>query len=372
MTDFLRRSPPLAYGVTLAAALLAALGFMWLHIPLPWLTGPLLCIGILSVLNMPVTSVQMVRNLAQWAMGSALGLYFTPQILGVISQLWWCVLLAVFFSIALGLLGTQFLTYLNRSNTGFRNLQQLQATAYFASAIGAASEMTLLSEREKARTDLVAASHSLRLMIVTLCVPLAVSLIDLPAPGTASSLTVLPQQPFQPLGFMLFAALTAAGVGVLHALKMPNPWFLGPFFASVIVAVLEFNLSAMPPGSSNAAQLIIGVSLGVRFNREFLRNAPFWAFSVALLSLCLIALSAAFGWLMSQLVHVDFASLLLATAPGGIVEMSITAKIFALSVPVVTAFQITRLIAVLMLSRWVYRRVYQRTPEDRTGPLRNQ
>jgi uncharacterized membrane protein AbrB (regulator of aidB expression) len=33
--------------------------------------------------------------------------------------------------------------------------------------------MTLLSERENARTDLVAASHSLRLLIVTITIPFA-------------------------------------------------------------------------------------------------------------------------------------------------------------------------------------------------------
>ena len=43
-----------------------------------------------------------------------------------------------------------------------------RATTYFAGAIGGASEMTLLAEREGGRTDLVAAAHSLRLLIVTL------------------------------------------------------------------------------------------------------------------------------------------------------------------------------------------------------------
>lgn len=349
----------LAYVFTLLIAFLAAQAFSHLHIPLPWLTGPLLCIGILSVMNVPVVSVVMVRNLAQWAMGSALGLYFTPEILGIISQLWWCVALAVVFSIALGIFGAQFITYFNRNSTSFSNREQLQATAYFSGAIGAASEMTLLSERQRARSDLVAASHSLRLMIVTLCIPLAVSLLDTSSAAASSPLVTQPLQVFQPKGFALFAAITASGVAVLHCLKFPNPWFLGPFFAAVILAVLECNLSAMPPGASQAAQLIIGVSLGVRFSRQFLKSAPFWALSIALLSLCLIAISAGFAWVLSQLVDVDFASLLLATAPGGIVEMSITAKIFALSVPVVTAFQVTRLIAVLLLTNLVYRCVYQ-------------
>ena len=37
------------------------------------------------------------------------------------------------------------------------------------------------------------------------------------------------------------------------------------------------------------------------------------------------------------------------TSPGGITEMSITAKVLQLGVPVVTAFQVCRLVAVLLL-----------------------
>ncbi len=57
--------------------------------------------------------------------------------------------------------------------------EQQRATSYFAGAIGGASEMTLLAERAGARTDLVAAAHSLRLLIVTLSVPFALTLSGL-------------------------------------------------------------------------------------------------------------------------------------------------------------------------------------------------
>jgi uncharacterized membrane protein AbrB (regulator of aidB expression) len=50
----------------------------------------------------------------------------------------------------------------------------------------------------------------------------------------------------------------------------------------------------------------------------------------------------------------------LGTSPGGIAEMAITAKVLQLGVPVVTAFQVCRLVAVLMLVgplfQWINRR----------------
>jgi uncharacterized membrane protein AbrB (regulator of aidB expression) len=42
--------------------------------------------------------------------------------------------------------------------------------------------------------------------------------------------------------------------------------------------------------------------------------------------------------------------MVLGTAPGGITEMAITAKVLQLGVPVVTAFQVCRLVAVLVLA----------------------
>jgi uncharacterized membrane protein AbrB (regulator of aidB expression) len=62
---------------------------------------------------------------------------------------------------------------------------------------------------------------------------------------------------------------------------------------------------------SNAAQLVIGVSLGQR---------------------------------------TALATMVLGTSPGGIAEMAITAKVLQLGVPVVTAFQVCRLVAVLVLA----------------------
>jgi membrane AbrB-like protein len=118
--------------------------------------------------------------------------------------------------------------------------------------------------------------------------------------------------------------------------------------------------SAVPTGLSNAAQLLIGVSLGVRFQREFLHTAPRWLVSAATGSLAMMVLSVGFGGLLAWATGLHPATLILGTSPGGIAEMAITAKVLQLGVPVVTAFQVCRLVAVLMLVgpifQWINRR----------------
>ncbi|MEG2629373.1 MAG: AbrB family transcriptional regulator, partial [Comamonas sp.] len=107
------------------------------------------------------------------------------------------------------------------------------------------------------------------------------------------------------------------------------------------------------------AQLLIGVSLGVRFRRDFLRTAPRWLGTVALGSLVLMALCALFAAAVAWATGMPWVTLVLGTAPGGIAEMAITAKVLQLGVPVVTALQVCRLMAVLLVVEPLYRRLYK-------------
>mgnify|MGYP006191536157 CR=1 FL=1 len=113
---------------------------------------------------------------------------------------------------------------------------------------------------------------------------------------------------------------------------------------------------------TDAAQLLIGVSLGVRFTPAFAHTAPRWLGSIALASFVMMGLCAGFGWVMAQLTGLHPVTLLLGTAPGGIAEMAITAKVLQLGVPVVTAFQVCRLVAVLVLAEPLYRWWTARSP----------
>ena len=88
--------------------------------------------------------------------------------------------------------------------------------------------------------------------------------------------------------------------------------------------------------------------------------APRWMASVALATVVMMLLSAGFAWLMALGTGLHPATLVLGTSPGGITEMAITAKVLQLGVPVVTAFQLSRLVAVLLLAAPLYRWLYKR------------
>jgi uncharacterized protein len=341
----------LRIAATLALGLAAALACVWLRTPLPWMIGPLLATSFVSILGAPTRSSPLLRNGAQWVIGAALGLYFTPQVTALVGSLWWAILLAVAWALGLGWGFGRWLHARHSVRIGGSQASRW-ATTYFAGAIGGASEMTLLAEREQGRSDLVAAAHSVRLVIVTLVIPFAFQYsglhgLDPSFPGARH---------VSANGLALLALATLAGGWLMARTGRANPWFMGSLLAAMVLTMTGLELSAMPAAATNAAQLVIGVSLGVRFQREFLQAAPRWLADVALGTLAMIVLCGGFAWLLSVGTRLHVATLVLGTSPGGIAEMAITAKVLELGVPVVTAFQVCRLVAVLVLVEPLYRR----------------
>ncbi len=341
---------------TLLLALAGAGLCLWLHTPLPWMLGPLLAVSAVSVLGLPTVSWTPLRNSGQWAIGVALGLYFTPPVGALVLQVWWAIALAIGWALLLGALFSNWLYLRHHQGLNAEQAQQLRATTYFAGAIGAASEMTLMAERHGARTDLVASAHSLRLLVVTVTIPFAMQWIGLQ--GLDMPLTGAPR-PVDAVGLVLLALATGVGAWLMRASGRTNPWFIGPLLVAMGFTLAGWHLSAIPGWLSNAAQLVIAVSLGVRFRREFVRMAPRWIGSVVLGTFAMLVLCGGFAVLLSWGTGLHWATMILGTSPGGIAEMSITAKVLQLGVPVVTAFQVCRLVAVLLLAgplfRWLNR-----------------
>jgi membrane AbrB-like protein len=342
---------------TLLLALVAAASCAWLHAPLPWMIGPLVITAIASMRGVQTESWNPLRNVAQWTIGSALGLYFTPQVAGLLASLWWVIVLAVVWALALGWAFGEWM-YFGQAARLPGTEHQKRATCYFAGSIGGASEMTLLSEREGARTDLVAASHSLRLLMVTIVVPFAFTFsglhgIDLTPPGPRI---------VHWGGLGLLALATGAGARLMARTGRANPWFIGALLVAMGLTIAGVELSALPQWMTNLAQLVIGVSLGVRFEARFVHTAPLWLVSVLSGTAGMIVFSAGFAALLAWATGVHPATMILGTSPGGITEMAITAKVLQLGVPMVTALQVCRLVAVLMLVGPLFRWRYGRAP----------
>ena len=318
--------------------------FAWMHTPIPWMLGPLLVLALLRVAGVEVAAAPGGRHLGQWIIGTALGLYFTPQVVRDVAGSWPLFVAGALFAIALGYAAGVMLARLARLDL---------TTGIFASVPGGAAEMTILSEQFGARTDRVAAAQSLRIMIVVVVVPAAYVLLglhggDLYVPGTAE---------FRAQGLALLMLATLAGSAVAQWMKLPNAFVLGSLAVAIPLTALDVHFSAMPTLATNAGQCLLGCALGARFSREFLRGAPRFVGAVVVTVLLAILIAVAFGWLLATIASENPATISLGMAPGGIAEMCITAKALQLGVPFVTAFHVTRLVVLLLLTAPLFGRM---------------
>jgi membrane AbrB-like protein len=338
--------------IGLVASVCGALIAQWLGIPLPWTLGPLLVVASLRLLSIPVSSASPLRNFGQWVIGLTLGLYFTPQVVAVVSSHWLSMLAGLFLALLLAVYGTYLL-----HKTGQVDLK----TAWFSSAIGGANEMAVLAERYGVRPDLVASAHTVRVIIVVLAVPFACQFFQVS--GIDSS--VLEVKGLHAFGLFSIALLTFGGGVIAHLLKIPNAWVLGPMFVAMLFTMNEIHFSRIPVELTLIAQLCIGWSLGDRFRPGFFNKAPRFLMCVVMYSATALALAFTYAVLLSMFTDLPLSSLAVSVAPGGIAEMAITAKVLQLGVPLVTAFQVSRMVGVVLLTGPLYLYVVKRF-ENRT------
>lgn len=334
--SFFPTTPWRPYVLTLALGLLAAAACSWLHTPLPWMIGPLFSTAAARMAGADLRCPVQARQAGQWVIGTALGLYFTPPVLKVLATYTGYIAAGVAFALLLGVLCGWLLHRLARVD---------QTTAFFAMAVGGASEMAAQGERHGASTDRVAAAHSLRIMLVVAVIPFAFKFwdvhgLDLYVPGMRTVAYG---------GLALLTLLTSIGALGLMYLKWPNAWVIGPLAVAIALTAFGVNLSALPEWIVHLGQLFIGVSLGTRFTPEFLHTAPRYLASVTACSLLALLLAAGFGLSLAWMSGIHPATAILATSPGGIAEMSLTAKTLHLGVPIVTAFHVARMAALVML-----------------------
>lgn len=330
-----------------ASLLLAVLAAGLLHVlrvPLPWLVGPLLATAAGRLGGVALQGPSWGRAAGQCVIGAALGLYFTPVVLRPLLDLLPYLLLAGLFAFVLAGLGGALLQRLSGLDRG---------SAFFACMPGGASEMANLAERHGVRVDSVAAAHSLRMLLVVSIVPALYTLSGVHGADLYHAAGRVVHYP----GLALLGALGLAAGWVWARLGQPNPWMLGPLVVTALLTANGVELSTLPAWASPAAQLLIGCSLGSRFSPEFLRVAPRFLAAVVVTSGVLMLVAAAFGWGLAWLAGLNLATTMLGTTPGGIAEMCLTANALQLGVPVVTAFHVSRLLCVLLLTDPIYRRL---------------
>lgn len=315
-----------------------------MRIPLPWMIGPLVGTAAASLFGWDMKAPPITRKFGQLGAAVVIGTTFTPDAVSGLSGYAGIIVFCAIASIGAGVIAAGAMTRI--TDVSFE-------TSFFASMPGGVAEMSVLAERYGGDTGLVALAQSLRIIIVVVTVPVALVLFGevIDSPGAEPPEAILIWLPGVAALFLLGGLLGIA----LDSLNIMNAYFLGGLLAGAVSVLGPVEVSDIPPIFLNGAQVLIGVALGGRIDPAMLhRLRRFFPVAVGG-TLALIGFNIMLALLVHIVTQLDARLLVLATAPGGVAEMSITARVLGTLAPLVTAFHLARIILIVVISAPVYR-----------------
>lgn len=343
-SKFLRRVTPVATLCLLfLLSTLAGAAFEWLGSPLPWMIGPLvvtafLCISRLVVVRVP----NRIRPFGQVIVACQVGLTFTPSalekllthapvIVGTAVASLFCIFaVAAIFARASGLTFAQ---------------------AFLSAVPTSPIEAAAMAVDSKVDPMPVIFAQTLRLSAVVVLVPFGMYALEGWPEGRGMANTSVA---FELSGIALLAAIGFGGMFLFRLLRVPNPNFLGPLTFTALLAATGHGISPFPAIVLSTAQIVLGSWLGSTFRRDILTAAGRLTLACVFAVLVLIGLCSALALVMSHATGImDWRVVVLGAAPGGVVEMALTAKYLHQDVTIVTAFHLTRIFLLMPNIPWI-------------------
>jgi membrane AbrB-like protein len=334
--------------ITSAAAVAGGIIFTLIHIPMPWLLGPVaatLVLGNFRPGNMfwPLT----FREAGQLVLGYMMGRPFTADVcLHVLSQLPTMLAMTVFLiacSIAAG--------YVTHRQTGLS-----LPTAVLAAIPGGQVQMVVLAaEIPGADAGVVTVIQALRMLAVVFTVPF-LTIHGLGPTGPAAAPPQAAVAAAGPADVLAFVAVVLAGAWLARRIHLPTPYLLGPVLATIPLVVYGLPAPAVPQPLLIAAQICVGAYMGTTIDFATLgdwRKILLLTFTTVIV---LLLASLLAGYALAFAIPADLVTAFLSAAPGGMAEMCLTALVLGGDVSVVTGYNMFRVLFILLVLPLFFRR----------------
>lgn len=321
--------------------------FVWLHVPVGWLIGPMIAGIIYAVFKgkpQPLPPIFFIVGQAIVAIATATG--FSLKTIGLMGTYAFPLMLCILVTGGMSILNGYFLGRWGGID---------RATGFLSCVPGASYSLIAMSEEMGADAIAVALLQYLRILLVALIIPTLVG-FWFGGDGVVGSVVSIPidTSPTLPL---LYNLAILAGCGVLGIVlgkkfSLPSALFLGPFIVSLIVFWTVPYSIKMPPLLFTIGLLFVGFSVGLKFdwhNAKKLWKAVLIEFFLVLI-LILFCLGA--GYIFHQITQVDTMTAILGSTPGGITAMIATVIQLGGDAGIVLAMQMTRMLLILLISPW--------------------
>src|SRR5215216_4523574 len=326
-------------------------------LPAAWLVGPMLVAVALALAWPGRPMMPRWGRLASLAVvGVVLAAAFRPSVLPLIARHWLPVCLVVCGTLLLSLAAGFLLARVASLDTKSAALGTLPGAASgmlaMSGPLGADPRLVAVMQYTRVVVVVFSAALVSRLGLVPGSVPQEISVQGLQA--HASGGMALVQDAW--LAYALTALVAALGAWAGTRLRLPAGALMGPLILGVGLEELGVVRLAWPPGVPQAAFLVLGLWVGLLFDRSSIKSAGRLFPFVLVSAVGLVVACAGLGWSLTAITDITGLTAYLATTPGGIDSVAIMALGSGADAPLVLAIQMLRLFAVVLagslLGRW--------------------
>ena len=322
----------LAFGVALSGVA----AFIWLHLPLPWLLGPIFACLIAALLRVPLGSIHWLNTSMRTILGIAAGASITPAVVGTFPAMWPTLLMVPLMVLLIGLLGVPY----------FRRICGYDfPTAYYATMPGGLQDMLLFGEEAGANVRTLSLVHATRVLVIVVALPILLTTVwnaDLTNPPGAPALSI----PWAQLALMAFCGL--AGWRIASWIGMFGASILGPMILTAFFALADVLQHRPPAEAVWAAQFFIGMTIGSKYAGITLDEVKRDIVAGFGFCLILIVLTLIFVEVTYMLGLAPGMEAVLSFAPGGQAELVVLAIIVGADLAFVVAHHVLRMVVVII------------------------
>lgn len=323
----------------LTAYIVAAIGvvaFHVLHMPLPWLLGPIFACLTAALFGVPMKGIKLINDAMRSILGVAVGATFTTAVLASMVGMWPTLLMIPLMVACIGLIGVPY----------FQRLWGFDfATSYYSAMPGGLQDMLVFGEEAGGDVRALSLIHATRVMVIVVALPFLLQWVwqtDLSAPPGAPVTSIASTQ----LALMVFCGLV--GWRVAKAVGLFGASILGPMILSAALALAGVLQHRPPAEAIWAAQFFIGMTVGTKYagvTMEEVRRDVAAALGYCLILLVLTVIFAEAVHLMNLAPPMET---ILAFAPGGQAEMTVLALIVGADMAFVIAHHVLRIVTVIL------------------------
>lgn len=318
----------------LVLSLIGGYMFSLLHIPIPWMLGPIVVVMLSQFFYKgPLKWSGKMRDLGIVLVGTVIGIQFNIDLFGMMDSI---LIYMIILNVILigGSIGIAYLTSI---------WAKIPMQAAVLGAIpGGLGQIIVFAEEEKVKEiGVISYFQVIRLLLIVVFVPFIVAGQVMSKQPTEAKLTI---------SLVLLIALAWVCSYFMERIHLPVAFFITP-----IILLITLQLTApiaMPPVPGivmGIAQLLIGAHIGLMLKPDMIRLPVRVLVGGIFSAFALIALTFGSSFLMSFALGTTFATSFLSTAPGGLDQMVLLAEAVNAEVSLVSMFQTFRLLFIFIL-----------------------